>query len=476
MIHPTIAPTRIRYLNDKPINSGGRYVLYWMQQAHRTHFNHALAYAIERANELKLPVIVGFGLMDDYPEATERHYAFMLEGLADVEKALTKMNVGFVVRHGQPKDVAALLSHDAAVVICDRAYLRHLRAWREHVADEATCQVVQVETETVVPVNVATDKPEIGARTLRPRIHRQWSEYLVPVEMEKPVHSFSKATSKHHSDFDLADISKVLSKLKFIRDVKRSAYFKGGQTEAGKKLRAFVDKKLKGYADGRNEPAGDQTSLLSPYLQYGQISPIEMALSALAGQSALLASSSSESSPDRASFIEELIVRRELAHNYCEFNKLYDSFEAMPNWAKASLAKHAGDKREHLYTREQLEQSKTHDPYWNAAMAEAVITGYMHNYMRMYWGKKLLEWSPSAQEAYDTTLYLNNRFFLCGLNANTYGNVAWIFGQHDRPWGERAIFGNVRYMNAAGLERKFDIDLYVAKIAHLTTGAKPTLF
>jgi len=257
------------------------------------------------------------------------------------------------------------------------------------------------------------------------------------------------------SDFDLTDIDAVLRKLKFIRDVKRSTVFKGGQTQALTRLESFVSGKLAGYADGRNEPSGDQTSLLSPYLQYGHISPVDLALHA---------NSSDAPQPDRDSFVEELIVRRELAHNYCEFNPGYDSFDALPNWAKISLAKHESDAREYVYDRQELERSRTHDPYWNAAMKEAVLTGYMHNYMRMYWGKKILEWSKTPREAYQTTLFLNNRFFLDGLNANTYGNVAWIFGQHDRPWGERAVFGQIRYMNAAGLERKFYIDRYVEKI------------
>jgi deoxyribodipyrimidine photo-lyase len=455
-----VHPTRIRILNDKPASKGGGFVLYWMQQAQRVESNQALAHAIELANQLSLPVLVGFGLMDNYPEATERHYAFMLEGLADVSRRLKSIGVGFTVLHAVPRDAAIRLAKDASVVVVDRAYLRHLTHWRAEVADAIACQLIEVETETVVPVDVATDKSEIGARTLRPRIHRNWATYLVESALAPVRHPMKKSPT---GDFDIEQTDQTLARLQFIRDVKRSAVFIGGQTQALKRLDAFINAKLNGYADGRNEPAGDQTSLISPYLQYGHISPITLALAA---------KQSKAPDPDRDSFIEELIVRRELAHNYCQFNPRYDSYDALPNWAKASLAKHETDSREHLYSRQELEAAKTHDPYWNAAMKEAVLTGYMHNYMRMYWGKKILEWSKTPREAFDTTLYLNNRFFLDGLNVNSYGNVAWIFGQHDRPWVERPIFGQIRYMNAAGLERKFDIDAYVAKIDAIEQSTK----
>lgn len=455
-----VEKTRVKILNDKPVKQAGKYVLYWMQQAQRTRYNDALGAAIGKANELGLPVVVVFGLMDNYPEATERHYAFMLEGLADVKAALSKMGILMVCLHMPPPDAALTLAKEAAVIVTDRGYLRHLRQWRARVADEAPCRVVEIETEVVVPVEVASDKPEIGARTLRPRIHRQWKNYLVPWKQVKV--KVASLQMKLKSDFDLADVEGTLAKIACDRSILRGRKFVGGQERAGRLLETFVDGLLPNYAEARNEPAADHSSHLSPYLQYGHISPVEMALAGLAGREP----AKETGNADVDSFVEELIVRRELAHNYCWFTPNYDSYEALPAWARRSMEQHENDPRPHVYTRAQLEAAETHDPYWNSAMLEAVKTGFMHNYMRMYWGKKILEWSRTAREAYETTLWLNNRYFLDGLNANSYGNVAWIFGAHDRPWGpERPIFGLIRYMNDKGLERKFDIDRYVAKVA-----------
>jgi deoxyribodipyrimidine photo-lyase len=454
-----ISPTRVKLLNDKPVDASKPAVLYWLQQAQRVAYNHALAHAIARANELGKPLVVVFGLMDDYPEATERHYAFMLEGLRDLHAELGKLGALFVVKRGAPKDVAVSLAQHAACVVTDRAYLRHLITWREHVAASIAVRLEQVETELVVPLEVASTKSEIGARTLRPKIHRAWSEHLVELEMPRLR---AKPGAQHIvSDVDVTDVDATLAHVRCIREVKRSPAFHGGEVAAQKRLAEFIEAQLEGYAEGRNEPATGQSSRLAPYLQYGHISPIDMALRA--------SKSASGGAEDRASFVEELIVRRELSHNFTSYNPRYDSFECLPDWAKKSLRAHAKDKRPRVYTREQLAAGQTDDSYWNAAQMEMVLTGFMHNYMRMYWGKKVLEWTPDPEEAFGTLLWLNNRFFLCGLNANSYGNVAWIFGQHDRAWGpERSIFGLVRYMNAAGLERKFDIQDYVIKIDDLS--------
>lgn len=449
---------RVHALNDLLPRVGGKFVLYWMQQSQRTRWNHALELAIARGSELGLPVVVGFGLMGNYPEATERHYAFMIQGLADVKNALEKRGILFVVRHGVPVDVALGLAKDAAMVVCDRAYLRHLRRWRDQLADEAGCAVIEVESDVVVPVDVASNKAEFAARTIRPKIHKQWKAFLVPMMPAKPKHS--SVDLKIKSDFDLSDPAKVLAKIDCDRGVKPSRQLIGGEVAAQKLLGDFVAKRLSNYDEGRNQPVAGHTSLMSPYLQYGQISPVDIALRVM--------ESKNGSPADRDSYLEELIVRRELSHNLCNFCPNYDAFDCIPDWAKKTLEKHAGDERPTVYTRGQLEKAETHDVYWNAAQLEMVHTGFMHNYMRMYWGKKILEWSKTPKAAYETTVYLNNRYLLDGLNANTYGNIGWIYGLHDRPWTERPIFGTVRYMNAGGLERKFDIDAYVRKIAMLS--------
>jgi deoxyribodipyrimidine photo-lyase len=442
---------RLQTLNDAPERKDARYVLYWMQQAQRVRTNHALELAIERGNALGLPVLVGFGLMDDYPEANRRHYAFMLEGLAEVASDLEARGIRFVMRHGPPDRVALALAADAALVVCDRGYLRHQRNWRERVADAAGCRVVQVESDVVVPVETASDKAEHGARTIRPKIERRRDDYLVGLDQ----HAVAQPSLDLEiaGDLDPGDPDGTLGRLKLDGTVDRVERFKGGAGAARERLDRFIDEQFEGYAEGRNEPVARQCSELSPYLHFGQISPLDLALAAKNAKGV--------GKDDRASFLEELIVRRELAMNYVFFTEAYDSFDALPGWARKTMAEHADDEREHLYDEAALAAGETHDPYWNAAMREMRVSGYMHNYMRMYWGKKIIEWSASPEAAFTTTLRLNNRWFLDGRDPASFANVGWLFGLHDRAWTERPVFGKLRYMNANGLKRKFDIEAYV---------------
>jgi deoxyribodipyrimidine photo-lyase len=461
-----VQEARVRRLNDQAVRGDGRYVLYWMQQAQRARFNHALEYAAGRANSLGRPLVVGFGLMDDYPEANERHYAFMLQGLRDVAADLQARGVPFLMRLGQPPDVAIELARRASLVVCDGGYLRHQKRWRDHVADHAGVRLVEVESDVVVPADVASDKQEFAARTIRPKIRRHWDEYLVPLKTVRLKHQASRPgpladRSDHGSAIDPSDVEGTLKRLKIDRSVPRSTRFTGGSRAATLALKHFIRSKLTGYDDERNEPAAAHSSMLSPYLHFGQISPVEVALSARGADAP---------DADRAAYLEELIVRRELAVNFVHHCPNYDSFDSLPRWARKTLRDHSRDRREHLYPRAELEAAATHDEYWNAAQREMTATGYMHNYMRMYWGKRILEWSRSGEEAYATTLYLNNKYFLDGRDPSAYANVGWIYGLHDRPWGPaRPVFGTVRYMNAAGLERKFDMRAYVERVRELAT-------
>jgi deoxyribodipyrimidine photo-lyase len=448
-----IEATRCRRLNDRD-QRRGRYVLYWMQQSQRASFNPALEYAIEMGNRAGLPVLVAFGLMDDYPDANLRHYRFLLEGLQNVAATLAARRIRFVVLRGAPTRVAAELAQDAALLVCDRGYLRHQKAWRVEVARDAPCAVVEVEGDVVVPLGVASGRAEAAARTLRPKLHRVWEEYLRPLEdaaVQKPALDL-----RIESAVDLSDLEGVLGSLQLDRSVAPVARFHGGTAEARRRLRRFLAAKLDGYARARSEPAAFQCSLLSPYLHFGQISPVEVALAVRAARKAADA--------DRGTYLEELIVRRELAANFVEFEPRYDDYTCLPAWARATLDAHSTDERLHVYTRDQLESARTHDRYWNAAMREMRDTGFMHNYMRMYWAKKVLEWSADPQSAFWTVLHLNNKYFLDGRDPNSYANVAWVFGMHDRPWPERPVFGKVRYMNAQGLERKFDMAAYLRAV------------
>ncbi|NOU35415.1 MAG: deoxyribodipyrimidine photolyase [Kiritimatiellaceae bacterium] len=436
MIHPA----RIHRLNDKPARKGG-FVLYWMQQSQRAEWNHALEYAVERANALGLPVAVVFGLMDDYPEATERHYAFMLEGLRETFQTLEKRGIGAFIGRGHPAEVALKAGKDAALIVCDMGYLRHQAEWRAKVAEKAGCEVVEIESDVVVPVETASDHAEYMARTIRPKLLKRLDEFLQPVREVK----LSKPWKRDEG------VASTLIKTVPKVDATPSSRFKGGTAEAKKRLKRFIAESLTVYEAHSNQPQTDDISMLSPYLHFGQISPLYIALEI-------------QKADPKSRFLEQLIVRRELAMNFVWFTPDYDRFSCLPDWAKLTLKNHAKDKREFLYTREQLEQSQTHDPYWNAAMTEMRVTGFMHNYMRMYWGKKVLEWSPSPEEAFETLLAINNRYFLDGRDPNSYAGVAWVFGKHDTAWAERSIFGKTRYMNAVGLKRKCDIDGYVEKV------------
>ena len=445
-----IHDARVRSLGGRPAR-GGRFVLYWMQQSQRASSNHALEYAIQRANALGLPVRVGFGLTDDYPEATWRHYQFMVEGLIETAAALGARGIPFVLRHGSPPAVALALADGAAELICDRGYLRHQRRWREEVAAAAPCPVTQVESDAVVPTAAASTRAEIGARTLRPRIARRLDEFLVRL---KPTPLAVRGGAAAAAGVALDDADRVMRELRLDRSVAPvSRWFRGGTGEARKRLAAFARDTLPRYATERSQPESNAVSHLSMYLHFGQISPIDVALT--------MRDAKDEGA---AQFIEELIVRRELAINFVTTTEGYDTWGALPAWARATLARHAGDPRPAVYTRAQLEDGATANPYFNAAMREMRFTGYLHNQMRMYWGKKILEWTAEPEAAHATALALNNRYLLDGRDPSSFANVGWIFGLHDRPWPERAVYGTVRSMTAAGLERKSDIAVYVGLV------------
>jgi deoxyribodipyrimidine photo-lyase len=425
-----------------------------MQQSQRSETNHALEFAIQEANRLKQGVLVGFGLMDDYPEANLRHYTFMLEGLKETQTSLVKRGIKLVVQKDGPPDIALSLGRKASMIVCDRGYLQHQKQWRQQVARQSECRVVQVESDVVVPVEVVSQKAEYAARTIRPKIHRYLSDFLI---------SFRKIPIKEPSlnlnigGLDLTDIQAVVRKMSLDRSVPAvSQFFRGGTSGAKKNFKNFLQHRFHQYVDHRNQPQTDDISHMSPYLHFGQISPLYLALQINKVDNALQEA--------KDAFLEEMIVRRELAMNFVNYTKNYNAYKCIPQWAQKTLSEHQKDRRDHIYTRRQLENANTHDPYWNAAMREMRFTGFMHNYMRMYWGKKILEWSKTPEQAFKSTLAINNKYFLDGRDPNSYTGVGWVFGVHDRAWFERPIFGKIRYMAASGLERKCDIRAYMKKV------------
>ncbi|MFC1905271.1 deoxyribodipyrimidine photo-lyase [Chloroflexota bacterium] len=443
-----IQEERIKYLNRKSPQKAD-FVLYWMQASQRTEYNHALEFAINQANQLKLPLIVYFGLTDKFPEANERHYHFMLEGLKWVQGSLRNRGIGMVIQRVSPEIGAVKLAKKASLLICDRGYLNIQKKWRGHVSENIECQLIQVETDVVVPVEISSNKEEYSAATLRSKIKPILNNYLVSMgEQTAEIDS----TKLDFESYDISDTSKAVAGLVIDRNVKSSPLYNGGTEEARRHLNEFINKKMANYDKSRNDPNENCLSNLSPYLHFGQISPLYVALEI-----------SRQNTKNSDAFLEELIVRRELSMNFVHHNPYYDSYKGLPKWVKQTLAEHQKDARRYLYSREVLEQANTHDPYWNAAQREMIATGKMHGYMRMYWGKKILEWTSDHEEAYATALYLNNKYELDGRDPNGFTGVAWCFGKHDRPWARRAIFGNVRYMSAEGLKRKFDVEIYARK-------------
>ncbi len=447
-----IQPERIKALNNKVL-CDGKYILYWMQAAQRAEYNHALEYAIRRANELKKPVLVSFGITENWPEANLRHYYFMLEGLRETKRNLRSKGIQMVIQHESPDSSTIKLAKDAALVVVDGGQLRIQRKWRRNAAKKNPCPLYEVETNLIVPVEQASSKENFSAGTFRPRITKKLDYYMVPLKHKKP-----KLDSLHlkFASFDIDDIDKAASRLNIDRSVGKVESFHGGSKQARRLLDNFLINKLDNFARFRNDPNENCVSNMSPYLHFGQICPLYIALKVL-----------ETNSGGKNAYLEELIVRRELSHNFVFYNDGYDTFDCLPPWALRTLNFHGRDKREYLYSLEQFEKAQTHDPYWNAAQKEMVVTGKMHGYMRMYWGKKILEWSKDPKTGFNIALYLNNKYELDGRDPNAFAGVAWCFGKHDRAWGERKVFGKIRYMNAAGLKRKFDIEAYVNKIQSL---------
>ena len=453
-----IQQERIHGSSDGTAREHGDHVLYWMQDAVRTEYNHALEYAIIEANSLKKPLIVLFALTDQFPEATMRQYTFLIEGLVEVYHLLTERGIRFQVSIGDPWITIPAAAEDACLLVTDCGHLRIQRLWRETVWERVSCPKVMVETGVIVPVSAASSKMEWSAGTFRPKITRQLPDYLVPLNLVTPLYS-SLGWDSGGLIFNTPE--DLLSRLSLDQTVSPVS-IKGGQTSAKAQLSWFVRERLHLYGDHHNDPTARATSRISSYLHFGQISPLSVALDVIAAKS-----------PGNAVFLEQLIVRRELATNFVHYNPGYDMYDtAIPDWSKRTLLLHQNDTREYAYTRAVLEAGDTHDPYWNAMQTELALTGYLHGYLRMYWGKKILEWSETPEEAFDTAIYFNNRYELDGHDPNGYTGVAWCFGRHDRPWKERSIFGTVRYMNDSGLRRKFRIDAYRERIEQMATQIK----
>jgi len=440
-----------------PPDPGGRAVVYWMQRAQRAADNPALDVAIHAANALQLPVVAFFGLTPAYPHANRRHYAFLADGLAEIAKALEARGAAFVLRRHPDHDIVRFcVDAGAALVVGDENPLRETEHWRREAAGRLNVPFWTVDADVVVPAALMA-KEQYAARTIRPRLRPLIPRFLEP-------HAEPRARVAWRADRAAAGLpaeEATVAGLDVDSAAGRVASFRGGPGEARRALARFVRGRLHGYAEGRNHPELDATSQLSPYLHFGHIGPREVARAVR---------DAGAPREDRDAFLEEFIVRRELAVNFVRFNPRYDSLEGCEPWARRTLEAHAADRREPCYSLARLEAADTHDPLWNAAQVQMVETGWMHGYVRMYWAKKILEWTRDPAEAFARAVLLNDRYQLDGRDPNGYTGIAWgIGGKHDRAWGpERPVYGTIRYMSYASTSRKFDCARYLRRVEEAT--------
>ncbi len=436
----------------------GKCVLYWMQRAERGIDNPALDKAIELGNELGLPVVAFFSAISNFPHANWRHYHFLSQGLIDAEADLRERNVELIVRRPPDNQLEKLaVELGAAAVVGDENPMREPERWRQVFAHRVSVPYWTVDADTIVPMN-SFDKHYYAAVHFRPKFFREMSKYLDYKDAGKALHEWERPRG-----FKSFKVGEELTEgwgPPFDRSLGPVDTFTGGTHTGLKLLRDFVDNKLADYDTVRNRPDKDGTSRISPYLHYGHLCPIT--ITKAIGD----AVASGKCTPEaRDAYYGEVLAWRELCVNFVRFVPEYDNIGCAPEWARETLKKHARDARPHLYTRDQMEAAETHDDMWNAAQQQARKAGWMHNQLRMYWGKKILEWSATPAEAFENCVYLNDRYFLDGRDPNGYANIAWaICGVHDRPWIERPIFGKVRYMSRESSGRKLNAPRYIQNI------------
>jgi deoxyribodipyrimidine photo-lyase len=436
-------------------NAGGDCVVYWMQRAQRAFDNPALDVAVSVANELRKPVVVFFAPVPFCPKANDRHFRFLADGIAEIAEGLAKRQIGFVFRfYPEHRLLTFCAEANPCIVIGDENPLREAERWRSRVTRDLQVPFWTVDADVVVPSKLL-EKEHYGARTIRPRLHQLLPQFLKR-SGNPAAHVLWTAPPGLREQSWNVDFTRDWT---IDRNIAPPSGWRGGSKESLRRLKLFLDARLAGYPDHRSRPDIDGTSRISPYLHFGHLGPLTVALAV---------ETASAPAAAKEAFLEQLIVRRELAVNFVRFNPLYDSMECLEPWADHSFARHASDRRPMLYSENQLENAETHDPLWNAAQKQLVLAGWIHNYLRMYWAKKILEWSPSVTAAYQRAIWLNDRHQVDGRDPNGYAGIAWaIVGKHDRPWFERPVFGQVRYMSLASTGRKFDSKAYIEHVQKL---------
>jgi deoxyribodipyrimidine photo-lyase len=440
---------RITILKNTGSNDGP--VIYWMSRDQRKDDNWAMVFSQDLAMSLNQPLAVVFCLSGNFPGANLRHYDFMIKGLREVFSDLRKKNIPLYLLKGNPPETldSFIKQFNIRHVVTDFDPLQVKQQWKKILVENTQVNLYEADSHNIVPCVAVSQKTEFGAYTIRPKIKKLLYSFLdefPSIQTQKKLGSFEirEPDWKSAMNFLLPDNS-----------VQPVNWLKPGSSAARVALNTFLNTKLNSYHEMRNDPNEDGCSNLSPYLHFGQISAQRIALEII---------KKFPGNPNTESFLEELIIRRELSDNYCYYNPEYDSFNGFPDWARKTLDDHRVDEREYLYEPEIFDRAETHDRLWNAAQMEMVKSGKMHGYMRMYWAKKILEWSASPEEALKIAILLNDQYQLDGRDPNGYTGCAWsIGGVHDRAWSERPVFGKIRYMNYNGCKRKFDVEKYIQK-------------
>lgn len=451
---PAISDPRIRVRTPAPVPEGARCVVYWMQRAQRGLDNPALNVAIGVGNALGLPVVVHFGLHPGYPGANERHYAFLLDGLAETARRIETRGAAFAFRPYPRHSILDFCREvRPALVVGDENPLREPERWRVRAARDLEVSFWTVDADVIVP-SALFERQEYAARTLRPRLHRHLGRFLRAPGNPRARVGWKRGAAPRS---EIIDPGQLLRTLPLDRSARPVPGARGGTAAGLRALRRFTTRRLARYHEDRNDPSLEGTSGLSVYLHFGHLGPHTVALAVKRAQAPRAA---------KEAFLEELIVRRELAVNFVARNPHYDSIEGAPAWGRQTLREAARDPRVHRYDERALEEARTHDPLWNAAQREMAATGRMHGYMRMYWAKKILEWTGSPEEAWSIAVRLNDRYQLDGRDPNGYTGIAWaIGGLHDRPWGpRRPVYGLIRSMSDTGAARKFDVPAYIERV------------
>ncbi len=444
---------RVRKLNSVEYTGGS--VLYWMSREQRVHDNWALLFAQNLALSYNRPLRVAFCIVPKFIGATQRHYRFMISGLQQVERELLDLAIPLRVLMGSPEKAVPRFIGESGIgcLVTDFDPLRIKGDWKKGVIEELKIPIYEVDAHNIVPCWIASPKQEYSAYTFRRKVTPLLDEFLT----DYPLLQKQKAPLPEKADNSWERIRAST----VVDEAPEVDWIKPGEREARRLLLSFIGDKLSRYETMRNKPEVDGQSNLSPYLHFGQLSAQRVAWN--------VTEDADVPSEARSALLEELIVRRELSDNFCYYNRHYDSYEGFPNWAQNSLGDHRNDRRAYLYSLGELEYANTHDELWNAAQREMLVRGKMHGYMRMYWAKKILEWTESPEEALRIAIYLNDRYELDGRDPNGYAGIAWsIGGLHDRAWKEREVFGKVRYMSYRGCASKFNVNRYIENVNRMT--------